>query len=382
MKGFRTLLFSSILLLGPLLQSNAHIVHRQLIPTATTPAPTPTTGTTSTTTSDTTTSTSATTTTSTTAADTTTSTTTTSALPTTTSTTSTSAPPQNTQNTTPVNPDPVLTTASPAVTTQTVTGQASSTSSSDPAATSTADNSNNNDNSGLGTGSIVGMSVAGGVAVIGIIAFFVWKFTRKRFSDFDDNEAIKWPDLNTHGAGASDSHPLPVNNTGRSGFDTASEGSLSRVPSTNYSTPDFNAAGADPYAVPPLPHLNPNQPYRDDPAAAGAYYDPYHGPVPGTIEHGAPGAPEWGGEAIPMTQLGGRMSPGPHAAYGAEPIYDHNAGRQSPGPQVVYGGRTSPGPQAAYGGGRMSPGPHAAYGGAMSPQPPPMAGGYDAYSGR
>lgn len=195
------------------------------------------------------------------------------------------------------------------------------------------------------------------------------------------DEAIKWPDLNTHGAGGNDSHPLPVNNTGRSGFDTASESSLSRVPSTNYSTPDFNAAGADPYAVPPLPHLNPNQPYRDDPAAAGAYYDPYHGPVPGTIEHGAPGAPEWAGEAIPMTQLGGRMSPGPHAAYGAEPIYDHNAGRQSPGPQVIYGGRTSPGPQAAYGGGRMSPGPHAAYGGAMSPQPP-MAGGYDAYSGR
>jgi hypothetical protein len=31
------------------------------------------------------------------------------------------------------------------------------------------------------------MSVAGGVALIGIIAFFVWKFTRKRFSDFDDS---------------------------------------------------------------------------------------------------------------------------------------------------------------------------------------------------
>ena len=202
------------------------------------------------------------------------------------------------------------------------------------------------------------------------------------------DEAIKWPDLNTHGAGATDSHPLPVNNTGRSGFDTGSEGSLSRVPSTNYSTPDFHTGpGADPYAVPPLPHLNPNQPYRDDPGAPGAYYDPYRGPIPGTIE--TPG-PQWGGEVIPMTQMSaaGRMSPGPHAAYGAEPAYEYDAGRQSPGPQAAYAGRaspgpqasyagrTSPGPQAAYGARAISPGPHAAYGGAASPGP-----GYD-YAGR
>lgn len=156
-----------------------------------------------------------------------------------------------------------------------------------------------------------------------------------------------------------------MNNTGRSGFDTGSESSLSRRPSTNYSTPDFASGGPDPYAVPPLPHLNPNQPYRDDPGVPGAYYDPYRGPVPGTIEQG--------GEAIPMTQMmnQGRMSPGPHAAYGAaEPVYeqyDMNAGRQSPGPHNMGGyggGRTSPGPQAVYGGGRVSPGPHAAYGAA------------------
>jgi len=29
--------------------------------------------------------------------------------------------------------------------------------------------------------------VAGGLALIGIIGFFVWKFTRKRFTDFDDS---------------------------------------------------------------------------------------------------------------------------------------------------------------------------------------------------
>jgi len=192
------------------------------------------------------------------------------------------------------------------------------------------------------------MSVAGGIAVIGIIAFFIWKFSRKRFSDFDDNEAIKWPELNTHSGGGADSHPLPLHNTGRAGFDTGSEASLSRVPSTsNYSTPDVGGGNSDPYAVPPLPHLNPNHPYRDDPTG---YYDPYNGPVPNTLEHRS----DWSGEAIPMTQMAGpntgRMSP-------AQNPY----GRASPGPQTAYG-RVSPGPQAAYGAGRMSPGPQAAYG--------------------
>lgn len=98
------------------------------------------------------------------------------------------------------------------------------------------------------------------------------------------------------------------------------------------------------------------------------YYDPYRGPVPGTIENGVPTAPpEWGSEAIPMTQmgvaapapaLGGRSSPGPQMAY------DH--GRRSPGPYVAYdaygggvSGRMSPGPQVAYNVGTASPAPGA-----------------------
>jgi hypothetical protein len=115
--------------------------------------------------------------------------------------------------------------------------------------------------------------------------------------------------------------------------------------------------------VPPLPHLNPNQPYRDDPTAVGgAYYDPYRGPIPGTIEQGA--GQEWSGESIPMTQMnrGGRTSPGPNAAYSGE---------------GAYGRALSPGPSTAYAG-RMSPGPHTAYGGSISPVPP----GYDAYGTR
>lgn len=174
------------------------------------------------------------------------------------------------------------------------------------------------------------------------------------------DEAIKWPELNTHSESGADSHALPARETGRPGFDTASEADLSRVDSTtNYSTADFGAGGPDPYAVPPLPHLNPNQPYRDDPSNAPGFYDPYRGPVPGTIEHGAG---DWQpGEAYPMTQFN------PSEAR-ASPVPDPMHGGSSPGPQVPYNGRASPGPQAAYSG-RASPGPQAAYGGRASPGP-------------
>jgi hypothetical protein len=207
-----------------------------------------------------------------------------------------------------------------------------------------------------------------------VVAFFVWKLTRKRFADFDDNEAIKWPELNAHGG---DSHPLPVNNTGRAGFDTGSEPSLSRVPSvsTGYHSDAHLGAAADPYAVPPFPHLNPNQPYRDDPSPA-PYYDPYRGPVPNTFSDvasvEAPAGAGWTtAEAIPMTQMapGSRArSPGPQMAYeaGRASPAPGVMGRQSPGPHAAYGDRSrSPGPAVAMGGippaGRRSPGPQVSY---------------------
>lgn len=152
----------------------------------------------------------------------------------------------------------------------------------------------------------------------------------------------------------------------------------------------------DPYAVPPLPHQNPNQPYHDDPygpGAGGAYYDPYRGPVPQTFQ--SPVAPGGGGgwgmqggpESIPMStyaQSTARShSPGPAMGYAggydarsASPAPTAGTGRQSPGPALAYGGpaqrRPSPGPAQAYGGygpgpgmpphqGRASPGPQAAY---------------------
>ncbi|KAI0685966.1 hypothetical protein BC835DRAFT_1217436, partial [Cytidiella melzeri] len=186
-------------------------------------------------------------------------------------------------------------------------------------------------------------------------------------------EAIKWPELNAHG---DDGHALNISRTGNTGFETNSEVNLTRPDSRAGSTYASSAtasavdlyaphAAQDPYAVPPLPHLNPNQPnqpYRDNPD--GAYYDPYHGPVPGTFADGV------AGENIPMTQINRTRSPGPQVAY--------DTGRRSPGPGMAYGGdgRMSPGPGAAYApDGRTSPGPQVALSGRASPGPQAVLSG-------
>ncbi|OSX57598.1 hypothetical protein POSPLADRAFT_1041561 [Postia placenta MAD-698-R-SB12] len=223
-------------------------------------------------------------------------------------------------------------------------------------------NNSNSSSSGISTGGIIGLSVAGGVLLLSVIAFAVFKFSRKRYLDeYDDGDGIKWPELNTHG---DNPHALPTNRTGGAGFETSSEVNLTRpdsragsiAPSAAASAVDLYPAQHDPYAVPPLPHLNPNivgvQPYRDDPSAG--YYDPYSGPVPHTLE----------GEAIPMTQIGGRarspMPGGPGMGMG---------GRASPAPGFAppmgMGGRASPAPGLAPPMNMqrsVSPGPGGAYG--------------------
>ncbi|KAH8100835.1 hypothetical protein BXZ70DRAFT_863250, partial [Cristinia sonorae] len=239
-----------------------------------------------------------------------------------------------------------------------------STSSPSPSKTGDAPPKDPNDNKGISMPTIIGLSVAGGVAVICIIAFIVWKFTRKRFSDdFDDSEAIKWPELNTHGDGG---HALPTTRAGGAGFETSSEVNLTRADSRAASETNLYVAGQDPYAVPPFPHVNPNQPYRDDPG--NEFYDPYSGPVPQTFHDGA--------EAIPMTQIGRTRSPGPQM--GLDP-----ARTRSPGPQMAYDmGRASPAPvgmaPAPMDPRARSPGPGVAYGRAASPGPQ-AAYGYGGY---
>lgn len=182
-------------------------------------------------------------------------------------------------------------------------------------------------------------------------------------------EAIKWPELNSHN---KDVHALPTNSTGRAGFGPGNDSdiNLTRAPSPGdtYATsiaassvPEVYGAG-DPYAVPPLPHLNPNQPYSDEPNVYGqpaAYYDPYRGPVPGTFTDTIANAHD--AESIPMTQMARIRSPAPQAAYDMQ-------GRGSPAPQAAMGyagmddrSRT-PNPGALGAAGRASPGPHSGYG--------------------
>lgn len=198
-------------------------------------------------------------------------------------------------------------------------------------------------------------------------------------------------------------YAVPTNPTGKAGIglESTSEFDLTRNESvaglqassaSHYSQASgaesvanlYAPSAGDPYAVPPLPHLNPNmtQPYHDDPGyGPQTFYDPYRGPLPQTFNDGASVDSHAGypGEAIPMNMLppggaAGRRSPGPQMAY--------EGGRASPGPSL--GGRQSPGPGAAYGGGgyggaygdgRRSPAPAAALGGRRSPGPGPAYGG-------
>jgi hypothetical protein len=58
----------------------------------------------------------------------------------------------------------------------------------------------NGGGSGISTSTIIGLSVAGGLAALGAIAFIVWKMTQKRFSQFDNDDgmyitAIQWGDV-------------------------------------------------------------------------------------------------------------------------------------------------------------------------------------------
>jgi hypothetical protein len=59
-----------------------------------------------------------------------------------------------------------------------------------PSATPSPPSQANSGSSGVSTSTIVGLSVAGGLAALGAIAFIAWKLTRKRFSQFDTDDGM------------------------------------------------------------------------------------------------------------------------------------------------------------------------------------------------
>ncbi|WVQ95025.1 hypothetical protein IAU59_002117 [Kwoniella sp. CBS 9459] len=84
------------------------------------------------------------------------------------------------------------------------------------AATATTSAAKKDDGDSIPTAAIVGISVGAGVVVLVLIAFAVWRMKRR---SSDEDEAIRWPELNRHGD--SDAHhALPARQTGQHGFET------------------------------------------------------------------------------------------------------------------------------------------------------------------
>ncbi|KAK8854723.1 hypothetical protein IAR55_003462 [Kwoniella newhampshirensis] len=85
-----------------------------------------------------------------------------------------------------------------------------------PAPTSAAATAVSRGGGGISTGAIIGISVAAGVVVLALILLAVW---RMKTRTVDEDEAIRWPELNRHGD-SSAHHALPARQTGQHGFDT------------------------------------------------------------------------------------------------------------------------------------------------------------------
>ncbi|OCF31568.1 hypothetical protein I316_06767 [Kwoniella heveanensis BCC8398] len=86
----------------------------------------------------------------------------------------------------------------------------------DAAATASTSAAKKDDGDSIPTAAIIGISVGAGVVVLVLIAFAVWRMKRR---NGDEDEAIRWPELNRHGD--SDAHhALPARQTGQHGFET------------------------------------------------------------------------------------------------------------------------------------------------------------------
>ncbi|WVN86312.1 uncharacterized protein L203_101475 [Cryptococcus depauperatus CBS 7841] len=99
-----------------------------------------------------------------------------------------------------------------------------------PATASASSSTAKKGNSSFPTGAIIGISVAVAIVVLALIAFAFWRM-KKRSSDED--EAIRWPELNRHGD-SDVHHALPARETGKHGFETSLERSLSNTSSVHY----------------------------------------------------------------------------------------------------------------------------------------------------
>lgn len=78
---------------------------------------------------------------------------------------------------------------------------ATETPSATPAAPPPGQDNSSSGSSGVGSSTIIGLSVAGGLAALGAIAFIAWKLTRKRFSQFDNDDGMLITSSNSNSMG-------------------------------------------------------------------------------------------------------------------------------------------------------------------------------------
>ncbi|KDN35775.1 hypothetical protein RSAG8_11337, partial [Rhizoctonia solani AG-8 WAC10335] len=186
------------------------------------------------------------------------------------------------------------------------------------AVTPTSTDTTDNKQGGVSQSTVIGLAVTGSIAGLLIVLLIVWKLTRNRFSDLDENDddAIKWPELHKDSAAMT---PIPARpSTRAAGTETSTLGGDFDTQSAAHSAADLTY-----------------QPYSDDPGygARPAYYDPYGG---------APGA----AKTYPSPP---GSHDGEHKTWGAaaDAQYYEVPRGQSPGPNAVARG-ASPAPPMAY----------------------------------
>ncbi|KAJ9125118.1 hypothetical protein QFC22_000072 [Naganishia vaughanmartiniae] len=133
---------------------------------------------------------------------------------------------------------------------------------------------------GLSTAVIIAISVVGGVVVLAIGLFVIWKLQQKKSGGYDDDaDGIKWPELNKHGE--SSSMPLPAKPTGGHGFETNAleideyDTYSAPVSYTNSVNDHYDGYGEE---LPPVPPLPPGYHMSHGSNSANAHY-------PGCGEH-------------------------------------------------------------------------------------------------
>ncbi|PWN35182.1 uncharacterized protein FA14DRAFT_154606 [Meira miltonrushii] len=185
----------------------------------------------------------------------------------------------------------------------TSTLQPTSSSSAAPAPAQTSGSSQDNSGSSH-TGLIVGVSVVGGVAILGALIFLYMKFGGRRFSDYDNDDAdIKWPELKTD-ENAAAMQPLPARRTGGAGFDMGEDSDhghdMNNLGGDAHSMTEYggkqhdsmvgsttalnSGIGSGTYGAGTYTHGGDADTYNAPAGGVTGYYDPY-----GSYSHGGQG---------------------------------------------------------------------------------------------